>query len=217
MQNFLMSNLIFILVILFLVFGLISGFQMGFLKKLFSFGSIIISIFCTKTFTPEVVKIVKDYTNIQASLSDNLNKTFNETSILDKMDLSKIQNVIDIGSMNISIKEYVSTNLSNLLLNVLCGIAVFLITMFILKIIIKFLDIVDIIPIVGQINKLLGGALGVLQSLLLIWIVFAVLKFLSVMPPVKDVITNNIENTFFLNYIYENNIIYNFFANLIKV
>lgn len=217
MQNFLMSNLIFILVILFLVFGLISGFKMGFLKKLFSFGSIIISIFCTKTFTPEVVKIVKDYTNIQASLSDNLNKTFNETSILDKMDLSKIQNVIDIESMNMSIKEYVSTNLSNLLLNVLCGIAVFLITMFILKIIIKFLDIVDIIPIVGQINKLLGGALGVLQSLLLIWIVFAVLKFLSVLPPVKDVITNNIENTFFLNYIYENNIIYNFFANLIKV
>lgn len=217
MQNFLMSNLIFILVILFLVFGLISGFKMGFLKKLFSFGSIIISVFCTKTFTPEVVKIVKDYTNIQASLSDNLNKTFNETSILDKMDLSKIQNVIDIESMNMSIKEYVSTNLSNLLLNVLCGIAVFLITMFILKIIIKFLDIVDIIPIVGQINKLLGGALGVLQSLLLIWIVFAVLKFLSVLPPVKDVITNNIENTFFLNYIYENNIIYNFFANLIKV
>lgn len=217
MQNFLMSNLIFILVILFLVFGLISGFQMGFLKKLFSFGSIIISIFCTNTFTPEVVKIVKDYTNIQASLSDNLNKTFNETSILDKMDLSKIQNVIDIESMNMSIKEYVSTNLSNLLLNVLCGIAVFLITMFILKIIIKFLDIVDIIPIVGQINKLLGGALGVLQSLLLIWIVFAVLKFLSVLPPVKDVITNNIENTFFLNYIYENNIVYNFFANLIKV
>lgn len=217
MQNFLMSNLIFILVILFLLFGLITGFKMGFLKKLLSFGSIIISIFCTKTFTPEVVKIVKDYTNIQSSLSDNLNKTFNETSILDKMDLSKIQNVIDIESMNLSIKEYVSTNLSNLLLNILCGIAVFLVTMLILKIIIKFLDIVDIIPIVGQINKLFGGVLGVFQSLLLIWIVFAVLKFLSVLPPVKDVITNNIENTFFLNYIYENNIVYNFFANLIKV
>lgn len=216
MQNFLMSNLIFILVILFLLFGLITGFKMGFLKKLLSFGSIIISIFCTKTFTPEVVKIVKDYTNIQSSLSDNLNKTFNETSILDKMDLSKIQNVIDIESMNLSIKEYVSTNLSNLLLNILCGIAVFLVTMLILKIIIKFLDIVDIIPIVGQINKLFGGVLGVFQSLLLIWIVFAVLKFLSVLPPVKDVITNNIENTFFLNYIYENNIVYNFFANLIK-
>lgn len=217
MQNFIMSNLIFILVILFLLFGLITGFKMGFLKKLLSFGSIIISIFCTKTFTPEVVKIVKDYTNIQSSLSDNLNKTFNETSILDKMDLSKIQNVIDIESMNLSIKEYVSTNLSNLLLNILCGIAVFLATMLILKIIIKFLDIVDIIPIVGQINKLFGGVLGVFQSLLLIWIVFAVLKFLSVLPPVKDVITNNIENTFFLNYIYENNIVYNFFANLIKV
>lgn len=217
MQNFLMSNLIFILVILFLLFGLITGFKMGFLKKLLSFGSIIISIFCTKTFTPEVVKIVKDYTNIQSSLSDNLNKTFNETSILDKMDLSKIQNVIDIESMNLSIKEYVSTNLSNLILNILCGIAVFLVTMLILKIIIKFLDIVDIIPIVGQINKLFGGVLGVFQSLLLIWIVFAVLKFLSVLPPVKDVITNNIENTFFLNYIYENNIVYNFFANLIKV
>lgn len=217
MQNFIMSNLIFILVILFLLFGLITGFKMGFLKKLLSFGSIIISIFCTKTFTPEVVKIVKDYTNIQSSLSDNLNKTFNETSILDKMDLSKIQNVIDIESMNLSIKEYVSTNLSNLLLNILCGIAVFLVTMLILKIIIKFLDIVDIIPIVGQINKLFGGVLGVFQSLLLIWIVFAVLKFLSVLPPVKDVITNNIENTFFLNYIYENNIVYNFFANLIKV
>jgi len=217
MQNFIMSNLIFILVILFLLFGLITGFKMGFLKKLLSFGSIIISIFCTKTFTPEVVKIVKDYTNIQSSLSDNLNKTFNETSILDKMDLSKIQNVIDIESMNLSIKEYLSTNLSNLLLNILCGIAVFLVTMLILKIIIKFLDIVDIIPIVGQINKLFGGVLGVFQSLLLIWIVFAVLKFLSVLPPVKDVITNNIENTFFLNYIYENNIVYNFFANLIKV
>lgn len=214
MQNFLISNLILILVLLFLFYGLITGFKMGFLKKLLNFGSIIVSIVLTRAWTPEVVNIVKDYTNIQSSISDKLYKAFNETSILDKMDLSKLEDIININSMNSSIREYISTNLSNLLINILCGIIVFLATMFIIKIIIKVLDIIDIIPIVGQINKILGGLLGVVESLLLIWIIFAILKMTSVFPPVKEVITNNIENIFFLNYIYENNVIYNFLAGL---
>ena len=189
---------------------------MGFLKKLLSFGTIIVAVICTKVFTPEVVNMVKDYTNIQSTLSESFYKMFNETSILDKMDLSMIQNMLDVENMNQSIKDYIVNNLSDMILNVLCGIGVFILTIILFKLIIKILDFVDIIPIVGQLNKILGAVLGLFESLLIVSIVFALLKVLSQLPPVAELITNNIENTFLLSYLYNNNIIFTIFNSLVS-
>ena len=82
-----------------------------------------------------------------------------------------------------------------------------------LKLLIKFLDVVNYIPFIGQLNKILGGVLGALETILLFWVIFAILKAFSGVPQVK-VLTDNIESSFLVGALYNNNLVYNFFANL---
>ena len=77
----------------------------------------------------------------------------------------------------------------------------------------NFLDIVNYIPFVGQFNKILGGVLGLAETILLFWVIFAVLKAFEGVPQV-NVFTDNIKSSFLIGSFYDNNFVYNFFVNL---
>ena len=105
------------------------------------------------------------------------------------------------------------TNIANAIINLLCGIAVFVVTLILIKLILKVLDVVDFIPVVGQLNKLLGGVFGVIEVILIAWIVFTILRALENVPQIK-IIVDNIKSSAVVGYLYENNFVYGFFTNL---
>ena len=212
MQNFLISNLILILLLISLCLGFVDGYKKGILKKIISFLSIIISINLTKTFTPKAVVLVKDYTNIESTLTEMFYRMFKKTNIFDNVDLGNINSIFNLDNMNDSIRVYINENLTNLFITILCSIFLFIFFILILKIIIKILDIVNIIPIVGQLNKILGGILGFAESYLVISIIFCLIRIISSIPVINELIVKNIQSSFILNYIYNNNLIYNFFS-----
>ena len=66
------------------------------------------------------------------------------------------------------------TNIANGIINLMCGIAVFITVLVLVKLILKILDIVDYIPVVGQLNKMLGGVVGIAEFIMILWIFFTV-------------------------------------------
>ena len=68
-------------------------------------------------------------------------------------------------------------------------------------------------PVIGQLNKVLGGGLGMIEAIFLLWIAFSIIKLLTIIPQVK-IIEDYINNSIITTSIYNNNAIYNFFANL---
>ncbi len=213
MQELILKNLITILFIVFVVFSFMSGFAKGFLKMVISFGSLIVSIVLTRMLTPTTAETIKNITNIESSLTSAIYDAITKTNIYDKIDLPFMKNAIDTGNIENMLRDNVCNGLANAIIHLLCGIALFIAIFIALKIMVKALDVVNYIPLVGQLNKILGGVLGVVETIFVVWIIFAVLKTFESVPQVK-ILVDNINSSFLVGQLYQNNVIYNIFANL---
>ena len=213
MQELILKNLITILFIMFVVFSFMSGFAKGFLKMVISFGSLIVSIVLTRMLTPTTAETIKNITNIESSLTSAIYDAITKTNIYDKIDLPFMKNAIDTGNIENMLRDNVCNGLANAIINLFCGIALFIAIFIALKIMVKALDVVNYIPLVGQLNKILGGVLGVVETIFVVWIIFAVLKTFESVPQIK-ILVDNINSSFLVGQLYQNNVIYNIFANL---
>lgn len=216
MQEFILKNLISIIFIVLVIYGFVKGFKDGFLKKILSFGSLIVTIFLTRFLTPFFAEALKDITNIESTFTSMIYDVLINSNFYDKLNLTWLKDNINTGNIGSSIKEGICTNIANALINLICGIAVFILVLIVIKIILKVLDIVDFIPVVGQLNKLLGGVLGVAEIILIMWVVFTVLRVLENVPQIA-VIVENIKSSVFVNVLYNNNVVYDFLSNLFSI
>ena len=212
-MNNIISHLITIFVILFFVFSIRRGYQLGFFKKVLSIASLIIAIVLTKNLTPTVVLLIKDYTNIKSTISSALYNVFKNSNSFDSISIEGIQNIFNLGNMNESIQDFISNTVTEGILTIFCGIITFISLMILLKIIFRLLDFIDFVPVIGQLNKVLGGGLGLIEAIFLLWIAFSIIKLLTIIPQVK-IVEDYINNSIITTSIYNNNAIYNFFANL---
>lgn len=213
MQELVLKNLLTIIFILLLGYGLIKGFAVGFLKKVLSFGSVILAIVATRYFTPVAADFIKDVTNIESTLTAVIYDAIIKNNLYDQINVPWLNGAIDTGNIQDTIKNGLCTNIANTVINLICGIAVFIAMIIIIKIVLKVLDVVDFIPVVGQLNKILGGVFGVCEMIVIVWIIFTVLRVLEGVPQVK-ILTDNIKNSVLVGYFYNNNFVFNFFANL---
>lgn len=74
--------------------------------------------------------------------------------------------------------EYVGKYLSNLIIYLVSYIVTFLIVTLILRAIIFSLDIVADLPVLGFVNRLAGGVIGLLCAAIVVWIVFIIITLL---------------------------------------
>ncbi len=213
MQEIILKNLITIVFILFMIYSFVKGFKMGFVKKILSFGTIIITIIATKVFTPTIAGYVKDITNWESTLTTKIYDALMKSNVYDQLNVPILRDAIDTGNIQESIRDGLCTNIANAIINLICGIAVFIIVLILVKLALKVLDIIDYIPVVGQLNKILGGMFGIVEMIVITWILFTILRALENIPQVA-VINNNIKESYIVSYLYNNNLIYNFLSNL---
>ncbi len=74
--------------------------------------------------------------------------------------------------------EYVGKYLSNLIIYLVSYVVTFLVVTLILRAIIFSLDIVADLPVLGFVNRLAGGVIGVLCAAIVVWILFIIITLL---------------------------------------
>lgn len=213
MQELILKNLITILFVIFIVFSFMSGFAKGFLKMVISFGSLIVSIILTRMLTPTATETIKNITNIESSLTSAIYDALTKSNLYDKINLPFMKNAIDTGNIEEVLRDNLCNGMANAIINLLCGIVLFIAIFIALKLAVKALDIVNYIPLVGQFNKILGGVLGVVETIFILWIIFALFRVFEGVPQIK-ILVDNINSSFLVGSLYQNNFVYDFFANL---
>ena len=119
MREIILNNLIFILVVLFLVFGFLRGKELGLVKKVMSIGMLIATIIITRVVTPIVVNVVKDFTNIEATISDMLYEAFNKTSLFDnRLNVGALGNIVGTEGLVDNMKNTVATSVAGVIINI---------------------------------------------------------------------------------------------------
>lgn len=99
---------------------------------------------------------------------------------------------------------YVSKFISNMIINIVAFLFVFLIVSIILRAIIFALDIVSELPVLGLVNRLAGGVLGVAGALIIVWLIFLAVTLLYTTSVGKGII-DLIQGNEILKMIYECN------------
>lgn len=106
-------------------------------------------------------------------------------------------------------KELIDTVSDNVAVNIIrigVALAVFIISKLILIFINVFADLIGKLPIIKQFNKAGGTIYGVIQGILIVYIVFAIISLIAPMLNNTDFL-EQINNSLIGNMVYNNNII----------
>ena len=96
--------------------------------------------------------------------------------------------------------------LADIILKAIVYVGVFLVVFTILKVISIATGIISRLPVIHQANKLLGAAVGLVEGLLIVWIIFMFLTAMSGNVQIAQALSD-IEGNVFLKQLYDNNMI----------
>lgn len=107
-----------------------------------------------------------------------------------------------LGAENFA--EYVGNFLAELILNILAFLGSFILITIVIRAIVFALDIVSNLPVLGALNRIAGGIVGLAGALVIVWTAFVVITLLYVTSVGKE-LYHMIETDVFLNALYQHN------------
>lgn len=119
-----------------------------------------------------------------------------------------------LGIVASVIGNYITKQTSKMVIGIVLFIAI-VILMQVAQLISKGLRLIFHLPIISGVNKVAGLALGVLEGIVMLWIVFIVLQFFT-FGNIGVKIMEGVRQSAFLTYLYQNNYISNIFSAFIK-
>ena len=229
-----MNTLVLIVIGILLLF-MVLGYRAGLIKTVFSICSLIIALVVTLLVSPQVSKALQKNENIVEYFSVRVEEALN----LDKLDSSISDNLSGIDklpipeSMKSSLKknstdeayevlgvssftEYVSHSIARMIINALSFVATFLILIIGLRILSVVLDIISKLPVLHQVNKMAGLIAGLVQGLIIIWLLCIAITIFSG-SELGNSCFKMINESPFLGFLYNNNFLLQFIVNITKV
>lgn len=194
------------------------GFTKTFIKLISFFVAIILALLLYKP----MAQFLKDNTQIDEWIVTNIvriNSEKEEENIESKEEINEksIQETIDNLPQNIKdsigieeIKdqavETVTENLVNSILNIISMIGIYVIARLILVIVCFVLDGIMQIPVLKQINELLGLVLGILLGIIQIYTICAIITFLAQIVDLNSIV-EYINSSLIAKMMYNNNLL----------
>lgn len=129
----------------------------------------------------------------------------NIRNVVANNDIIKIIDQTD-GSVESLMAAVMAAKLADIIFSAIVYIIVFVVVFAILKIIVVVTNIVSRLPVIRQANKIGGLALGLVEGLIAVWVLFVVITACGSMKWAVDAMAD-INNSSFLSMLYENDII----------
>lgn len=177
------------IVVILALFGII-GFRRGLVKSIISLTSIIVGFIAAKLFYIRLADYITSATNIDSKINsfiyDKLMVSFpnGQVSLTASDANSSLQWILTklFHSENI-INDTVSTissQITVIILNVLAFVALFIVTIIIIKIIGVLLNKISQLPVLSFVNKLGGSIIGIIKGALLCMLLVSVVSSLTI-------------------------------------
>ena len=100
--------------------------------------------------------------------------------------------------------QYVGSYLAKLLINIVSFLCTFLLVTIVFRAIVFALDIVAELPGIGAVNHLVGGIMGILGALVIVWLLYLIIT-LFFTTAVGELLFEMIQDNAFLKVLYEYN------------
>lgn len=217
-------NWLLIVVAAFLIISALNGYRVGFVKKLFTTLSFVITIIAASAMTPHVSEFLENSTSIYDTIKESTSKVIegsykdNEENKGVTVDEIKVPAIVkkvltenESGeSITASITDYISKKLTDTIINAISFAISFIIITLVLRTTVFTLDIITNLPIIKGINQYAGLILGAGEGLIIVWLIFILITIMG-NTEIGTLLHKYIEDSSFLSFIYNNNYFYKLF------
>lgn len=202
--------------------GAFAGWRAGFVKTAFSLASTIVAMIVTLVFSPVVTNALKQnetfYQGVKekiAAVVDFSGEGDDSESFIDGLALpDSIKSILKENETTSGVAKEQKQNLNdsvcevltNVILNALGYVITFVVTAAALAVLCAVLNVISRLPVLNQINTLAGIALGALEGLFLLWLVFLMITMLGSTEFGQAALTLVSENKI-LNFLYNSNVL----------
>ncbi len=149
-----------------------------------------------------------DKLNMPDNVKEQMKQMVSEQNIrnmIENNDITKIINQTD-GSVQSVMVCMAAAKLADLIFKAIVYVIVFIVVFAILRVIVAATDLVSRLPVIRQANKAVGLALGLVEGLIAVWIMFVVITACGSMEWAAKALTD-ISNSKLLSMLYESDII----------
>ncbi len=153
--------------------------------------------------------------NFTESLPEILVKGAKAFGIYDKISECRLESVEGtVSALETNIMRPIATSI----LKVIASIILFVVLLFLLNLLVKAIDKVFKLPVVGDLNRALGGIVGFLKGLAVLFVAFSLIAAISVAVKGDFLIFSeeNINNSHIFKLIYNNNPLMGFMTGFTK-
>lgn len=207
-----------IIIIALIVLGGFIGYRKGLVGIVVSLAGLIISLilaFCLQIPVANYISSTSIGVELRTSIKEGITEALdtkvegenNKSNVFYDAIVDKIENKDNIDNISNSVTMFILKGISFVLVFIVVFITSYIINM--------VLNLVFDLPILKKVNTIGGIGAGILKALLKIWIVLAIIMFLSPMP-IFAPISQYILNTNIAKILYENNLIVAIIASSLK-
>ena len=207
-------NWLLILVVLLVAGNIVWGFFRGFLRVVYSMAAWILILFFVTFATPYVADWMTEHTGLDTRIEKNCKeklqnavageeKSTEEQNTQEQKDLSGLGMKLPANVWN-QIGD--THKLADGWMEPIAFVIVMLITVIAFHLIATAIDLVAKLPVIGEVNHMLGGIAGLIKGLLLVWLVFA-FAAMGAATEAGSVVIEAVYQSEILQWLYENNLI----------
>jgi len=240
-MDFLMEHWLSVGTAVFLLAMILRGHYRGFLKIAVSMSALVLSLVIVRLATPYVTNFMKENTAVQhvmeqgllkmagveldsAAEQEEIQHPAGQRVIIEHLRLPEQMKEALIENNNNEVYnllgveaffDYIAAYLANMMLNIIGSVLLFLLVYIVLRLAIRWLDVIARLPILSGLNQIAGAILGGVQGFLILWVLCLVLKAYAGTEWGQIVIAQ-IEKSPWLLFLYKNNLFDWLLAGLLK-
>ncbi len=196
------DNWVQISVIAYMAIMLICGYYRGFVRMSSNIVSLVISMAVTRNVKPYVQKWIKGnqyinnfiHSKVQEIISDNINTAASSAQMHDEINKSSsfaskilgfVENPEQLNTDTLydligldKIVNGIAEQVTEFVLSVITFVLLLIVITILVKLLFKILDKIADLPVLTVFNRVSGSLLGLVESVLYVWIIFIVLNIL---------------------------------------
>ncbi len=232
-----MNGLLIVVTLIFLISAIV-GYSRGFIKIVASLAVTIATIVLVMVFAPHVSSVILQTFPIEEKMQQKCMEMLMpeegeaETNALDEAENSRDMQIALIENAKMpelfkqlllennneeiyktlgvtKFSEYIGSYLAKLIADIISFLVVLIAVSIGVRVALFLLGIIEKIPVVGGMNRIAGGAVGLGTGLVIVWVLFIIIT-LMYDTQLGATCFAQIEENKFLSYLYSNNILMNF-------
>ena len=207
------------------------GVNRGFIKIIASLSATLVILVLVMVAMPYVGNALREYTPLEEKINEKcvsilqpgeVDTTSRDSQIvlIENSEFPEIFKDLLLANNNGEVYEslgvttfvdYVGAYMGKLISDIVAFLLAFIVITVVVRIVLYILDIIGHLPVIGGLNRLAGGILGLGTALIIVWVLFIIITMMYDSTIGKLFLGNIAENEF-LQFLYNNNVLMNYFT-----